>query len=110
MKRATANAKTAAFPLAVSSQEFAGILGMIHDELRDAESKHVRWPVDEIHATAIMMEEAGESMRAALRWVHEDGTRDELEREVVQTGAMCVRLLAHLSRTRSVNPIDDGGE
>jgi hypothetical protein len=66
-------------------------------ELARAEHKHPIWPADPIHQVAIMVEEAGEAMRAALRLVYkEGGTVEELRAEIIQTGAMCLRCLKNL--------------
>lgn len=68
----------------------------IFDELEKAEKKHPCWPEDIIHAIAIMVEEAGESMQAALDCVYDDGSIEHLKLELAQTGAMCIRALMHL--------------
>lgn len=70
-------------------------LYLILNELNKAESKYPLWPEDVIHAVAIMIEEAGESMKAALEYVYESGSRDDLIKELAQTGAMVLRVLMH---------------
>jgi hypothetical protein len=65
-------------------------------ELDDAEKVHPDYPSDVIYQTAIMVEEAGESMRAALHVVYEGGTIGALEKELIQTAAMCIRQLEFL--------------
>lgn len=64
-------------------------------ELDRARSLHPVWPNDTIHATAIMLEEAGEVLRAAnnLVWGHKGGTVEDVRKEVIETMAMCLRLL-----------------
>jgi len=64
-------------------------------ELESARKRYPSWPDDIVHATVVMCEEAGESLRAAneIRWQHKGTTPDELRKEVIQTMAMCLRLL-----------------
>ena len=69
------------------------LLIMILDELRRAEEIHPEFPDDVIHQVAIMAEESGEAVRAALHYVYEEGTKEELQAELIQTAAMCVRCL-----------------
>lgn len=66
------------------------------DELHKAELKFPGWPEDKIHAVAIMIEEAGESMQAAIDCVYSDGDIEKLRVELAQTGAMVIRALMHL--------------
>lgn len=68
----------------------------IFDELAAAEKKHPEWPEDKIHAVAIMIEEAGESMQAAIDYTYTNGDIEHLKKELAQTGAMCIRALMHL--------------
>lgn len=74
--------------------------GMIKDiqediwwELQEAEGKFPGWPTDPVHGTAIVDEEAGEALKAALEWYYEDGSQEELDKELVQTAAMALRML-----------------
>ena len=71
---------------------------MIQNELLDAELKHPNWPVDPVHGVAIMVEEAGEAMQAVLNYVYHGGSLDNVRNEVVQTAAMCYRVLKNLHR------------
>lgn len=65
-------------------------------ELERAETKFPAWPADMIHAAAIVGEESGELIRAALQCHYEGGGAAEAEKEAVQVGAMAVRFLKHL--------------
>lgn len=71
-------------------------IDLIFDELAAAEKKHPGWPEDKIHAVAIMIEEAGESMQAAIDCNYANGDLEHLKKELAQTGAMCIRALMHL--------------
>jgi hypothetical protein len=65
-------------------------------ELERAEKLHPTWPMSTVDQVAIMMEEAGESIRAALNYKYHGGSIDEVRTELIQTGAMCVRCLNKL--------------
>lgn len=65
-------------------------------ELERAENKFPSWPDDLIHAAAIVGEESGELIRAALQYRYEGGVVEEAEKEAVQVGAMAVRFLKGL--------------
>lgn len=71
------------------------VLKMIK-ELDRAERKFPGWPTDAVHATAIMMEEAGEATKAAIDYHHHRGKLKDVKAELVQTGAMALRALIHL--------------
>lgn len=68
----------------------------IHNELLAAEAKHPNWPDDVIHATAVMNEEAGEAIKAALNHVYHGQSIELLKIEVIQTAAMCYRILKNI--------------
>lgn len=65
-------------------------------ELDRAEIKHPHWPEDIIHAVSIMQEESGEAIRAALNHVYQGESIEDLKKELIQTGAMCVRCLVNM--------------
>ncbi|RDE12140.1 MAG: hypothetical protein C4K49_10685 [Candidatus Thorarchaeota archaeon] len=80
----------------MSNAKVGSIIDSIFDELAAAEKKHPEWPEDKIHAVAIMVEEAGESMQAVLDYTYANGDIEHLKKELAQTGAMCLRVLMHL--------------
>ena len=65
-------------------------------ELRRAEAKYPEWPADLIHQVAIMQEESGEAIRAALNHVYHGEPLADVRGELVQTAAMCLRCLKNL--------------
>lgn len=69
------------------------IIEEILTELKRAQEKFPYWPADYIHAAAIVNEESGELIRAALRFRYEGGDKDEMRVEAIQTAAMCIRFL-----------------
>lgn len=79
-----------------NNNRFDSIIDLIHEEYCRACKKHQFWPEDIIHQVAIMQEEAGEATRASLNYVYEDGSLEELRKELVQTGAMVIRCLINL--------------
>jgi hypothetical protein len=76
------------------------IIGAIFGELQKAEEKFPGWPDDVVHGAGILVEEAGETMQAALDLYYGRGTWAQLWKEAAQTGAMAMRLLLYLSRLR----------
>ena len=65
-------------------------------ELKRAEKMHPDFPKDIIHMMAIMAEEAGEAIRAGLIYTYENGSIEDIETELIQTGAMVLRCLKNI--------------
>ncbi len=65
-------------------------------ELALAEDSHPSFPKDMIHQVAIMAEESGEAVQAALQFVYEEGTLDDYRMELLQCAAMCLRCLKNM--------------
>ncbi len=76
--------------------ETADIWAAMLNELGKAEQLHPHWPEDQVHAAAVMCEEAGETLRAALQYNYEMGPVKNIRKEAIQTGAMVIRLLENL--------------
>jgi hypothetical protein len=72
------------------------IINKIQEEILRAEAKHPKWPKDIIHASAIVGEESGELIRAALQLSYEGGDTESVRIEAIQTAATCIRLLKNL--------------
>lgn len=72
------------------------IIDAIFTELGRAQRLHPVWPTDLIHAAAILAEESGEVVKAANNHIHHGGSLDEVRTELVQTGAMVLRMLINL--------------
>lgn len=68
----------------------------IFAELDRAKKKHPNFPKDMFRQLAIMQEEAGEVTKAVLHYHYENGTLEHVKEELIQTGAMCVRMLENL--------------
>ena len=70
----------------------------IVNELERAQKLHPDWPKDLIHQVAIQAEESGEALQAALNHVYHTGSIDEVEKELIQAGAMVIRCLINLKK------------
>lgn len=90
----------------------------ILDELDKASEAHPEWQTDPIHAAAVVAEEAGELIQAALDHIyqhcnHKDGdTISRMKKEAIQTGAMALRFLIHIDKYQvsgGTNPNEKGG-
>ncbi len=65
-------------------------------ELDRAQRLHPKWPDDEVHAAAIVAEEAGELIKATLNYYYHNGGRDDMRTEAIHTGAMALRFLINM--------------
>lgn len=75
---------------------------LIVAELNGAKEKHPSWPKDFIHASAIVAEESGELVRAALQFAYEKGRYYDMHTEAVHTGAMALRFLINASELEHI--------
>lgn len=80
------------------SDKAQAIVDAIFDELGRAQRLHPVWPCDTIHQAAILSEEAGEVVKAANNYVYHGGDMQQIRNELVQVGAMVVRMLANLPK------------
>ena len=70
-------------------------------EMKRAERKFPGWPTDPIHAAAVLQEEAGELVQAALQFTYEGGSLESMRNEAVQVGAMALRFLLNVGSVES---------
>ena len=68
-------------------------LKTVTEELLRARKLHPSWPKDSIHQAAIVQEEAGELIRAALQHEFENDPKQPMNTEAIQTAAMALRFL-----------------
>jgi NTP pyrophosphatase (non-canonical NTP hydrolase) len=68
----------------------------IDAELKRAKEKHPNYPTDDFKRLAIIQEELGETFQAALQYHDEDGHYDKVRKELIQTAAMCMRMLENM--------------
>ena len=75
---------------------------LILEALDGAEKKFPAFPIDPIHAAAIVEEEVGELMQATLQATYEDKTdlNKQSKTEAIHTGAMAIRFLVNLDNYR----------
>ena len=72
---------------------YPNLIEEIRLELVRAKNKHPDWPEDVIHCAAIVSEESGELIRAAIQFKYENGTQEEMRKEAIQTATMAIRFL-----------------
>ena len=73
----------------------------VESELLRARLKFPLWPEDIIHAVSIMNEEAGETIQAALDLTYDNGSIDNVKAELIQTAAMCFRVLENIDNLKT---------
>lgn len=71
---------------------------LILKELEEAEAKHSWEGYTPLKMVAVMQEESGEAMRAVLLNEDEAGSVQDIREEVIQTAAMCLRILKNLPK------------
>ena len=65
------------------------------NELARARRRYPEWPTDIVHATVVMVEESTEALKSAneIKWNHKHTSLADLRDEIIQTIAMCLRLI-----------------
>lgn len=69
------------------------ILHAVLDEIERAKAKFPEWPTCIIQSAAIVGEESGELIRAAIQCTYEGGNESECKKEAVQTACTAFRFL-----------------
>lgn len=72
----------------------------IETELQRAKEKHPDYPQDIFYQLAILQEEAGEVTKAVLDYHYENDNLDHVKVELIQTAAMCMRMLENLPKEK----------
>lgn len=75
-------------------------LNSFEEELLRAESKFPSFPIDPVHAAAVVVEEAGELQQAALQATYENGFMEAMVKEATHVGAMALRFLLNVDAMR----------
>lgn len=68
-------------------------LKLILAEVKCARRKHPTWPIDPVYQAAIVQEEAGELVKAALENVQEGKSEMRMITEAIHTAATAIRFL-----------------
>lgn len=69
------------------------ILQRVIDEVERAKVKFPQWPACIIQSAAIVGEESGELIRAAIQCTYEGGSESDCEKEAIQTACVALRFL-----------------
>ncbi len=77
----------------------------IDAELKRAEIKYPHYPSDIFQQLAIMQEEAGEVTKAVLQYHYEGGSFENIKEEIIQTAAMCMRMLQVLTPCKRIKKV-----
>ena len=70
---------------------------LIDAELTKAKQKHPDYPDDMFRQVAIINEESGEATKAVLHYHYENGSIEDIKKELIQAAAMCMRMLEKLT-------------
>ena len=68
----------------------------VFKELLHAVEKHPDFVIGIVDQVAVVSEEAGEAIQAALQFKYENGSAGAVRKELIQTAASCIRCLLHL--------------
>jgi len=77
------------------------ILADVVEEIEAAEAKFPQWPIDPVHAVAIINEEVGELTKAVFQASYDPISIDqliEIEEEALQVAAAALMFLKHTNK------------
>lgn len=74
------------------------ILTEIINEAVRASEIHPKWPTDALHAVSILTEESGELMKATIEYHYNNGDKEAIRQEAIQTAAMALRVLLNIDK------------
>jgi hypothetical protein len=71
----------------------SGVVSEVAHEITRARATFSEWPIDPVHAAAVVSEECGELTRAVLQRTYEPhkASMDDVRKEAIQTAAMAIR-------------------
>lgn len=75
------------------------VLAQVMNEIDRAEKIHPVWPRNHIHQCAVVSEESGELLQAALNHDEHKGSKRQMITEAVHTAAMAIRFLKNIEET-----------
>ena len=75
------------------------VLAQVMSEIDRAEKIHPIWPRNHIHQCAVVSEESGELLQAALNHDEHKGSKRQMITEAVHTAAMAIRFLKNIEET-----------
>lgn len=88
----------------IKPDQFKQISSDVGVAIYKAQMKFPKWSDDLVHGASIMMEEAGEAVKAANQTQWEGKPISEFRKELLHTAAMCYRNIAHID---NLNEPDD---
>ena len=75
------------------------VLAQVMSEIDRAEKIHPVWPRNHTHQCAVVCEESGELLQAALNHDEHKGSKRQMITEAVHTAAMAIRFLKNIEET-----------
>lgn len=80
----------------IHTDDVGALTNEVMGELELALEKFPEFPCDPLHAVSVMAEESGEAVQAALQYMYEGGDIPSIRKELIQTVAMCMRMILGL--------------